>query len=193
MNSPVAQHQPLEKVTLEEGLTAWRCPESGGHYIKAEDYWKWQRQSGLDDEEPAALGEPTGNTESLAPPESEWDDQVKICPETGSLMSRYRVGHGLTFRVDRSITGGVWLDAGEWEALREGDLHHHLHRIFTAPWQRAIIRLEQTTKAEARLRERLGEELYQKVLNVRNAIAGHPARAEALAFLEGPLHHPRSS
>ena len=43
MQSPVGNHPTLESVTLTDGLKAFRCTESGGHWIPAENYWTWQR------------------------------------------------------------------------------------------------------------------------------------------------------
>lgn len=119
----------------------------------------------------------------VSPPESAFDDTVKLCPETGTIMSRFRVGQGLDFRVDRSINGGVWLDGGEWEALRIGNLHQSLHKIFTAPWQRAIRKAEHAERRERLLRERMGDDLYGRLVTLREDLADHPARPEALAFL----------
>lgn len=53
-------------------------------------------------------------------------------------MSRFRVGHGFDFTIDRSISGSIWLDGGEWGALRERQFHDEIHLIFTASWRREI-------------------------------------------------------
>ena len=72
-----------------------------------------------------------------------------ICPESGRLLLRYRVGHGLRFHIDRSpATGGVWLDKGEWEALKSKGLHVSLHLIFTAAYQRQIRSAEYVQKTD---------------------------------------------
>ena len=99
-------------------------------------------------------------------------------------MSRYRVGHWLDFRVDRSITGGIWLDAGEWESLQAGNLHRSLHLLFTSPWQKAIRDEEQAANRHRRLREHFGDDFYERLESIRKEIWAHPRCAEALAFLE---------
>lgn len=176
MKSPLGSHKAMERVTLEGGLSAFRCCETGGHYITLEQYWRWRNRAG---EDPA---EDNPGGESI--PVSEYDDAIKICPECGMLMTRYRVGRGLPFRVDRSVTGGVWLDAGEWEALRAGGLHRNLHLVFTAPWQRAIRDAEAVAGEDRRLRERLGDEFFSRLGAVRDEIWSHPSGAEALAYLQ---------
>lgn len=176
MKSPVKSHQPLEQVSLEEGLLAYRCPETGGHWIPLENYWKWQHSK------PSV--ETTEPSPPQTPPSGEFDNCVKLCPVTGTIMTRYRVGLGLDFRIDRSITGGVWLDGGEWEALQAGNLHHELHLVFTAPWQKAVRSLDHAAMYDALLRDHLGEDLHTRLLTLRDELKDHPARAEALAYLQ---------
>ena len=176
MKSPLGNHPAMERATLDEGLTVFRCPETGGIYLPLEQYWRWRKNPG----DEATEHDPAG----AAPPVSEHDDVVKICPESGMLMTRYRVGHGLPFRIDRSVTGGVWLDAGEWEALKAGGLHRNLHLVFTAPWQKAIRDEEEAVRYETRLREHLGDEFFVRLGTIRDEIWAHPSGAEALAFLQ---------
>lgn len=176
MKSPIGERPTLQATQLDGGLTAYRCPESGGVYITLENYWKWKQSAAA-----------TGGDEALEDkdfPVSEYDDVVKICPETGTLMTRYRVGHGMPFRVDRSITGGVWLDAGEWEALHAGGIHRNLHLVFTAPWQKAVISAEQTALYNERLRNRLGDDFYNELSALREKIRSHPSSAEVFAYLQ---------
>lgn len=115
---------------------------------------------------------------------SGFEDTVKVCPESGTIMTRYKVGHGLGFRIDRSVTGGIWLDPGEWEALLAGNIHHELHLVFTTQWQKAIREMDHAASYETMLRERLGDELFGKITTLREELASHPARAVALAFLQ---------
>ncbi len=99
-------------------------------------------------------------------------------------MTRYKVGQGFDFRIDHSITGGIWLDPGEWEALIAGNLHHELHLVFTTQWQKAIREKDHAAAYEAMLREKLGDELFEKTSALRSELTSHPARATALAYLQ---------
>ncbi len=179
MQSPLGSHKGLERVELESGLIAFRCPETGGHWIPAENYWRWHGT------QPATEVEHEGVEAKDNTPVSEFDDTVKLCPESGTVMMRYRVGHGKPFRVDRSRTGGIWLDGGEWEALKAGNLHHSIHRIFTAPWQQAVRHQALDETLHAQLRERLGAELFARLMALRKELAAHPHREAALALLHG--------
>jgi hypothetical protein len=176
MQSPLAHHKPLERVELEPDLIAYRCRETGGHWIPAQNYWNWRSKL------PAAAVAEAAHAEN-AVPVSEFDDVVKLCPESGTVMTRYRVGYGQPFRVERSHTGGIWLDGGEWEALCAGHLQSSIHLIFAAPWQKAVRQQELDAAHIAHLQERLGAELLAKLQQLRQELAEHPQRAAALAFL----------
>lgn len=176
MKSPIGERLELKVTQLEDGLTVFRCSVSGGVYITLENYWKWKQSTGE-----AGDGEAVAENDF---PVSEYDEVVKLCPESGTLMTRYRVGHGIPFRVDRSITGGVWLDAGEWEALHAGGIHRNLHLVFTAPWQKAVISAEQSALYNERLRSRLGDDFYHEITVLREKIWSHPSSAEVFAYLQ---------
>lgn len=177
MQSPLGTHKGLERVELEPGLVAHRCPETLGHWISLDSYQAWHAT------QPAE--EPTHEMVTVKAEASDFDDLPKQCPETSTVMMRYRVGHGLPFRIDRSRTGGVWLDAGEWEALQSCGLHRQIHRISTAPWQQAVRQQEMEATVHAQLEERLGAGLLQRLTALKTELANHPQRDAALAFLKG--------
>lgn len=175
MKSPVATHQPMEREILEKGLVAYHCLESGGIFLPADNYWRWISQ------QPERLPHLPAPTE--VEPTLKDSGKAKICPETGALMQRYQVGHGFDFFIDRSPTGSIWLDAGEWEALKKRQFHDELHLIFTAPWQSKIQQQELSENQEERLIERLGSDLVDRLTAMRGELANHPDRTLALTFL----------
>lgn len=178
MNSPVADKLPLERDELQPGLVVYRCSQTGGVFIPADSYWRWLRKHN------AQLEQLAGTDEDPALRKvSPTDGEPKICPATGTVMLRFRVGHGLSFHVERSASGGIWLDGGEWEQLRAAEFHHRLHLIFGAPWQRDIRHDEQREGAEARLREHLGDEVFDRVSALKEELIDHPAQSEALAYM----------
>src|SRR6478609_3735161 len=174
LKSPVSG-KPMEPVSLESGLQAYRCADSGGHYITSQAYLQWLQQ------QPARLphlpepAEPAG----LAADSS----KALFCPESGTLMSRFKVGHGFTFSIDRSITGGVWLDGGEWEALRQRNFHDEIHLVFTAPWQKHVRTAHAQATYEETLRSALGADLLDRLTALRSELMDHPHRNLALAYL----------
>lgn len=179
MNSPVAENVAMVREKLEPGLVVHRCPQSGGIFIPADSYWLWLRKH------PSRWPQlPVNAAEPVELPITESTDRVaKICPVSGTLMVRCRVGHGFDFHLERSTTGGIWLDGGEWERLRARNFHDELHLMFAAPWQRKVRQDEQSSGIEMRLRERLGDEVHNRLIELRSHLRDHPARSEALAFL----------
>lgn len=173
LKSPVSG-KTLEAVILESGLNAYRCPESGGLYITANDYLGWLQQ------QPARLPHLPANETTVT---SDANSTVKICPESGTLMTRYKVGHGFTFSIDRSITGGIWLDSGEWEALKQRNFHDEIHLVFTAPWQKHIRTAQSLASYEETLKSALGQDFFDRLTSLRLELADHPHRNLALSYL----------
>lgn len=166
----------MEPVPLECGLEAFRCAESGGHYIPSQAYLQWLQQ------QPARLPH---LPEPAEPAELAVDSSNALfCPESGTLMSRFKVGHGFVFSIDRSITGGVWLDGGEWEALRQRKFHDEIHLVFTAPWQKHVRTAQTQAAYEETLRSSLGPELLERLTKLRSELMDHPHKNLALAYLE---------
>lgn len=179
MRSPVASHKQMTRIALEDDLIAFQCPESEGIFLPAESYFRWlSRQSGRLPHLPKS----DGDLEELI----EDDDVIKICPESGQIMQRYKVGHGFSFYLDRSPSGSIWLDKGEWQALKDRQFHEELHLIFTAPWQDKV-RAEQRKEVERELLVgRFGSELLAKIEDLRDELSEHEHRAFALAYLQRP-------
>src|SRR6185369_13699015 len=97
---------------------------------------------------------------------------------------RYRVGHGLQFHLDRSpATGGVWLDRGEWEALKAKGLHTEMHLIFTAAYQRSIRSEHYGQTMTQTFENRIGQADFPRVVEIKNWIEKHPHRREICAYL----------
>jgi hypothetical protein len=174
LKSPVSG-KPMEQACLENDLEAYRCAESGGHYIPSQAYLSWLQK------QPARLPH---LPEPAEPVELATDSSnALICPESGTIMSRFKVGHGFPFSVDRSITGGVWLDGGEWEALRQRNFHDEIHLVFTAPWQKQVRTTQAQATYEETLNSSLGPDLLKRLTILRTELAEHPHRNLALAYI----------
>lgn len=174
LKSPIAG-KAMEQVYLENGLEAYHCVDSGGHYIPSQAYLLWlQQQPARQPHLPDPL-EPVEITTDSGKP--------LICPESGTIMSRFKVGHGFAFSIDRSITGGVWLDGGEWEALRQRNFHDEIHLVFTAPWQKHIRTAQAQATYEETLSSSLGPDLLNRLTTLRTELMEHPHRNLAIAYL----------
>jgi Zn-finger nucleic acid-binding protein len=166
----------MELKEIEPGLSAYVCPKSEGVWIPLQSYLTWREQH-KGEQNP----QPSGCIPELA------DDSKRpalICPESGRLLIRYRVGRGLNFHVDLSpITGGVWLDKGEWEALKSKGLHSELNFIFTASYQRQIRNADYEETLDRTFGARIGTEDFQKVTAFKSWLAAHPKRRDICCYL----------
>jgi Zn-finger nucleic acid-binding protein len=175
LHSPVADAM-MHLSEIEPGLCAYTCPESGGVWIPLQSFLDWKEQHGHD-----VFKMPVGYVPELS---DDTKRRALICPESGYLLIRYRVGHGLPFYVDVSPkTGGIWLDRGEWDALKSKELHIELNHIFTAPYQERVRSEEREEVLEGVFRERIGEEDFDKVVELKEWLRNHPKRREIRCYL----------
>jgi len=161
---------------IEPSLLAYACPKSGGTWIPLQSYLDWKEHHARDQSEV-----PTKDIPSAA------DDSKRralICPESGHLLIRYKVGHGLPFHVDVSPkTGGIWLDRGEWEALKNKGLHLELNHIFTAPYQHQVRAEEHEAAMDRLFRDKIGCEDFERVVEFKRWLSSHPKRRSIRAYL----------
>ena len=107
-----------------------------------------------------------------------------ICPECGKILTRYRVGHGADFFIDRcAACGGIWLDANEWQSLERISLADRIHLIFSTAWQGENLREQQRLAAARLLTERIGQERFEDLNRVIDWIQSHAHRQEIRAYL----------
>jgi Zn-finger nucleic acid-binding protein len=183
MHSPLHPDTTLELRELEPGLLVYECPKSGGLWIPLQAYLAWKER-----QPPGSDAPREGATRVFHDDSSQ---QTLICPESGRLLLRYRVGHDLGFHIDRSpATGGVWLDKGEWEALKSKGLHVALHLIFTAAYQHQIRSAEYVQKMTETFRERIGAADFSKVAEFGAWLARHPRRRDISCYLLDNLDQP---
>ena len=176
MRSPIGERKVMQKFILEEGLTAYRCSESQGIYISQISYWIWLKQ------QPERLE----HLPLMEFANSVVEDEAvaRLCPETDTIMMRCKVGYDFEFYIDRSRTGGIWLDVGEWEALKVRNFHDELHLIFTEPWQTKVLEQQKRQMSQKMLNEKLEPELIEQIENLKKKLKNHPHRAYAVAYIE---------
>ncbi|MBD3241460.1 MAG: hypothetical protein GF331_12800 [Chitinivibrionales bacterium] len=160
---------------LEEDLHVIACNGCGGYWLRATEYWQWLRRHGP----PRPEKQPDTAitvTDSKRP---------KTCPECGTILTAYQVGHGADFAIEHcALCGGVWFDKNEWEALHSRNLHDHVHRIFAASWQHALRATEAAKTHEQRVHTLLGDQDYERARELKEWLRSHPRRAVILAYLE---------
>lgn len=176
MHSPIHSDTFLQRVQLEPGLEAFQCPKSGGYWIPLQSYTIWQERH-------------RDRIHPLPPDyEPRYEDasgqRALICPESGCVLIRYRVGQGLKFHIDRSPkTGGIWLDSGEWEALKSKNLHDELHLIFGAPYQRRIRTEESRKQLKQLFAQKIGAADFVRVNEFKNWLRHHARQRDIVSYL----------
>jgi Zn-finger nucleic acid-binding protein len=172
MRCPSCKGNTLDPSLLDGLFRAHICSDCGGNWFLIEDYVVWKERN------------PEFAFSKDASFESEDTKNALLCPVTGKIMQKYRFAQDSDHRLDFSPgIGGVWLDAGEWEYLKEQNLAGSLNRIFTAQWQR-MLREKNAEVAFADLYQaRFGEASYAKAREVREWLNDHSCKAELIAYI----------
>lgn len=176
MNCPVCKTDSLGEITLDHDLPARQCATCAGILLSSNAYMGWLRAKG-DDLPEKPVSRPMNPT---------WDaDLLKICPDCGRLMRRFKIFPDVDYTLDRrSHCNGIWFDHREWEALAERNLHDNLREFFTHPWQNNLRAGEAKTRMEAISLLKFGAPDYEKIKDIRAWLQSHPQRNMLLAFLQ---------
>lgn len=176
MKCPVDKTDTLGSISLIEGLPAMQCSTCGGVWIDSNTYLVWRRTSGADLPK-KSIGVKVDST---------WDvDELKLCPNSGHIMGRYKILADTDFHLDRcGHCNGIWFDKNEWDALVEMGLHDNANEFFTHPWQDDIRTSEARSHMENLYLEKFGAEDYEHIKQVRAWMNKHPRRGMLLAYLQ---------
>lgn len=151
MKCPICHSHSLTEVSLDTGLLARQCRQCFGHWISSQSYWEWldHREHQIKEHSRGQLEGQTGGQTTHQPPISineggnllpvADNTTANFCLDCDRLMTKAKVGRGLSFYLDRcSHCHGVWLDQNEWENLRQLELHHQIHYMFSSAWQFSV-------------------------------------------------------
>ncbi|MGQ5521930.1 hypothetical protein ACUHMQ_01575 [Chitinimonas sp. PSY-7] len=166
----------LQMAQLDTGLDVPCCEGCHGSWLELSRWRDWRStQPAAIRPEPVIVGDP------LLEPEA---PQVGTCPQCQRLMSRLRVAAGLPFRLDRCVScQHVWIDGGEWSAMSQYGYQLVLDDVVSDRWQRLVREAEASQAREAAWCERLGTEVYEEILKMRNWLDAQPNRAALMSFL----------
>jgi Zn-finger nucleic acid-binding protein len=177
MRSPVSPDVDLQPREIEPGLDGLECPRSGGIWIPLAAYERWRAS------QPAFVAPGPDQPPPVSMP-PDLKRPALICPESGCVLLRYKAGHGLSFQIDRSpVTGGVWLDQGEWDALKQKGLHVDLNLIFTASYQRDLRAADYAQTLEKAFQERIGQADFERAAQFKEWMNQHPRRRDIWCYL----------
>lgn len=114
--------------------------------------------------------------------ESSPDKKAALCPAGHGLMARARTDAG--FALDRcGACGGIWFDAGEWQAVAGSMLVEHLDQLWDPAWKKQAREGKARERELAQLTELFGEETTAMLVALAERLRGQPSANRALAFL----------
>lgn len=151
------------------------CNKCGGLWLQQIDKTDW-------------LTEDFGAGEAGTNPVADVDDATGLCPAGHGIMIRAKVAIEQPFYLEKCATcGGIWFDKGEWLRIAESNLAESLTDIWSRSWQRKQ-RKEKDRAAFIRLnRNLLGDQIAGLILQLAEALKGHPEKARAIALLQDEM------
>lgn len=177
MKCPLCKHIPLAQETVSEPLAMHCCAKCEGKWLSSTNYWSW-----LDTLE-GELPEKEYSDFSYEVSDSK---TAKICPDCGRILIKYKVGHGLNFKLDHcNGCNGVWFDKNEWEMLERKNLHDEVHKIFTTSWQNQVRQEEKNSYFNKSYKQKFGDD-YPKLKEFKAWLDAHELKPSILAFLTDP-------
>ncbi|MEW5939049.1 MAG: zf-TFIIB domain-containing protein [Chloroflexota bacterium] len=175
MKCPVCKQQSLQLISLSENLPANQCSNCRGIWVSSNQYLAWLRM------QPGPL--PESETSDFTP--ELHTNTLKLCPESGHIMKRFKVFPHVDFYLDRcGHCNGIWFDSAEWDALVAHNMQDKVNQFFTAPWQAQLRKKESRANMERIYRSKLGVEDYQRIQEVRAWLDENPRRSMLIAFLQ---------
>lgn len=150
-------------------------------------YWDWFRTQ-------PGFPTPAASFESPAPVEIEDDhDGPVLSPRTGRIMRKCRAGSGLGFRIDFEPSSGFWLDQGEYESLKDHNLHDELHLICSPEYQLELVRLRTEQAEESRFESKLGTGTCEQIRSFADWFAKIPDDSVAMSYLIACINEQRDA
>ncbi|WP_444929226.1 hypothetical protein ACJJIF_15455 [Microbulbifer sp. SSSA002] len=166
----------LKPGLIDELFRGYTCSSCEGNWILVEDFLAWKNKNPdfhFPDEQ-----------ESLSHREVEETKQAILCPVSGAIMQKIRIMAGSEQRIDYStVVGGIWLDKGEWELLKAEGLAGSLNSLVTHEWQKRIRESKAQENFSEMYRVKFGDELYDKVKEIRKWLYSGEQKSDILAYL----------
>ena len=150
------------------------CDNCGGNWILIEDFVSWREKN----------PEHQFNQDLQVEEEASESARALLCPVSGALMSKFRISSHNNHRLDYSAAvGGIWLDKGEWELLKEAGVAGSLNHIVTRSWQHQLREKTAKEHFDELYRAKFGEEAYTKIKELRRWLQAQPNKADLRNYL----------
>lgn len=166
----------LRPTFIEELFRAHTCSACGGNWILVQDYVAWKERN-----PDHIFAEGLDASEEVEATESK---RALLCPVSGAIMQKFRISAATEHRLDYSAAvGGLWLDRGEWELLKDEGLAGSLNAVITRQWQRRI-REESASETFAELyKAKFGETVYGQLKELREWLNAQEQKEDLRAYL----------
>lgn len=176
MKCPVCKSETLVLVDLADNLPANQCTNCRGIWVSSNQYLAWVRlQSAPLPEKPITT-----------PIDPKWDTHtLKLCPEDGHIMARYKIFPNLNFYLDRCRhCNGIWFDNYEWDVLVSHNMQDKVNQFFTKPWQEKMRAQEISERMDQIYLDKFGAGDYNKIKEIRSWLKSKPQQSMLLAYLQ---------
>lgn len=164
----------LEPKEIEPGLLVAACPQCEGALVSLINYRFWLDHHG----DSAAVDMlPDLDVPGEQPGE-------RACPKCNRTMAKFQMGLNSSHKIDLCTScDEAWLDKGEWQLLKQLDLHGKLPRIFTDAWQNNIRKARQEALHDDRYEKMLGMDDFAHVNSFRQWLYRHPRKEDIKQYL----------
>jgi Zn-finger nucleic acid-binding protein len=175
MKCPNCKADPLLPGSIEPDLPAYTCGQCAGALLSLSPYIGW------------SLRQP--QLPQLPPPfEPVIHDsrQALLCPKCSRVMVKFKVLADAVHNLDFCFNcEEVWLDAGEWDYLRNQNLQTHITAISTDTWQRKLREQVGAHIRAEKFKESIGAAAFPQVEQFGQWLHEQPdaVRDEVLRYL----------
>lgn len=172
MICPACGARNFAPVKIDGAMPAEQCGACQGVWVELDLYRMWRK-----------------NRPQIAPHEyagklTPVDDAVRLCPQTGRMMTRIRVSNDNALLLDYSVAAqAVWFDNGEWERLKALGLSDQLDAVVSERWQAELREAASRERLEQAMRARFGDAAYDELVRMRAWLSTQSRRTDMLAFL----------
>ncbi len=176
---PACKKETLAYHQLEANLGASKCTKCAGIWINSTQYEHWLNALSQRPSTPASADGGVRLSSGERP-------KAKFCPQCKYILTKYKVGHGVDFSLNRCAhCGGMWFDQNEWEILASRNMHVNVHSIFSASWQQSVRSEEHQAAMTEIWRDLLGEADLAEIKRIKEWLQNHPQAPTLYAFLLG--------
>lgn len=175
MKCPSCNDHSLLPAKLEPDLAALLCTDCGGALLSLLHYRAWLESHPLESQKAA---------ETEARVEAEDSTRALRCPKCTGLMTKYRISAQADNRLDLCVNCyEAWMDSGEWQLLKQLEIHDQLPSIFSDAWQKGIRRTEAREAEQERLNRVFGAE-FERIQGFKDWLDGYEDRQAVLDYLQ---------